>query len=561
MAIYHLSVKPVQRSAGRSATAAAAYRAGCQITDARTGEVHDYRRRTGVVSADIVLPDDVGMWSGEDPLAWARDRSALWSAAETAEKRKDACVAREIEVALPSELSPESRRALALDFALDMARREGCAVDVCIHAPGRDGDNRNHHAHMMRTTRQVNADGLGAKLATEQAGRKRSDDLDALRTRWADFCNNALARDGHAVRIDHRSLAEQGIDREPTQHLGPALSEMRRRGAESEVVRRRASEQQEQRGRQQQGHELETVDVTITGLESQITGLQAEQRAAEQAEAMARALAAAERMLARERQQQEQAQREQRERDERAAAALAAAEAGLAAAERRLQEQRAARAEREQRQAAERAQERIDARERPLARRLSDKDVGYARREGPGADADWVSWRGRDLAGQGYTDELRAALRDQGVSVRESEIEGCARLSQRGEVIHDAGGVLLADRYAGGPQHAALMTRTARARGWQALSLHGPDEYQIPAAQAVARAGIALTDASPAARVEYEKAHRATVESARGLRPYELSDEQRAAVALEHKRDAQRIADTPAPRPQRRQRPEQDLGR
>lgn len=221
MAIYHLSVKAVSRSAGRSATAAAAYRAGCSITDERTGEIHDYTRKGGVESADIVLPDGAP--------EWATDRAKLWNAAELAEKRKDACVAREFEVALPSELSPIERRRLALDFARDMANREGCAVDVAIHAPGREGDNRNHHAHILRTTRKVEADGLGAKLDTEKAGRKRTDDLEAVRVRWAEMTNEHLERAGVAERIDHRSLAAQGIDREPTKHLGPAASGYERR--------------------------------------------------------------------------------------------------------------------------------------------------------------------------------------------------------------------------------------------------------------------------------------------------------------------------------------------
>ena len=224
MAIYHLSVKAVSRSAGRSATAAAAYRAGCEIADERTGEIHDYRRKAGVESADIVLPDGAP--------EWATDRAKLWNAAELAEKRKDACVAREFEVALPAELSPSERRRLALDFAKDMANREGCAVDVAIHAPGREGDNRNHHAHILRTTRKVEADGLGAKLDTEKAGRKRSDDLEAVRAKWADLMNERLRENGIAARVDHRSLEAQGIDRVPTKHLGPVATAYERRTGE-----------------------------------------------------------------------------------------------------------------------------------------------------------------------------------------------------------------------------------------------------------------------------------------------------------------------------------------
>mgnify|MGYP003375023113 CR=1 FL=1 len=222
MAIFHLSVKPISRSAGRSATGAAAYRAGEKIVDERTGEIHDYRRKSGVESADIILPDGAP--------AWATDRAKLWNAAELAEKRKDACVAREFEVALPTELSTEQRRALALEFAKDMANREGCAVDVAIHAPGKGGDNRNHHAHILRTTRKVEQEGIGAKLDTEQAGRKRKDDLEQVREHWSKLCNSALERAGHKERIDHRSLEAQGIERMPTVHLGPAATAIQRRG-------------------------------------------------------------------------------------------------------------------------------------------------------------------------------------------------------------------------------------------------------------------------------------------------------------------------------------------
>ena len=229
VAIFHLSVKPISRSAGRSATAAAAYRSGEKIVDERTGEIHDYTRKGGVESADMVLPDGAP--------EWATDRTKLWNAAELSEKRKDACVAREFEVALPAELSPAERRNLALEFAKDMANREGCAVDVAIHAPGKEGDNRNHHAHILRTTRKVEADGLGAKLDTEQAGRKRKDDLEQVRERWANLLNKALERAGHSIRIDHRSLKEQGIDQQPTVHLGPAASGYERRTGERSDTR------------------------------------------------------------------------------------------------------------------------------------------------------------------------------------------------------------------------------------------------------------------------------------------------------------------------------------
>ena len=236
MAIYHLSVKSISRSVGRSATAAAAYRSACALVDQRTGREHDYTRKSGVLSSDIVLP------AGSP--AWATDRSKLWNAAELAEKRKDACVAREYEVALPSELTPAQRRGLVLAFAKRMADAEGCAVDASIHAPGRGGDDRNHHAHIMRTTRRVEADGLGAKLDTEKADRKRKEDLAKVRQLWETLTNDALEQAGKKQRIDHRTLAAQGIDREPTKHLGPAATEYERRTEEASDKRLTSQHQQ-----------------------------------------------------------------------------------------------------------------------------------------------------------------------------------------------------------------------------------------------------------------------------------------------------------------------------
>lgn len=218
-----MSVKAVSRSGGRSATGAAAYRSGEKIVDKRTGEIHDYTRKGGVEDAELVLP------AASD---WTPSRSELWNAAELAEKRKDACVAREFEVALPAELSPAERKRLAVDFARELADAEGCAVDVAIHAPGRGGDSRNHHAHIMRTTRKVEGQGLGAKLDTEKAGRNRKADLAAVRERWATLTNERLQENGIDARVDHRSLEEQGIEREPTRHLGPAATGFERRTGE-----------------------------------------------------------------------------------------------------------------------------------------------------------------------------------------------------------------------------------------------------------------------------------------------------------------------------------------
>lgn len=219
MAIYHLSVKTISRSAGRSATAAAAYRAGVEIADTRTGDVHDYRRKGGVEHSEIVLP--------KDAPDWARDRAALWNAAEVSEVRKNSTVAREFEIALPSELSGEARRTLAVDFAREIVGRHGCAVDVAIHEPGREGDSRNHHAHLLLTTRRLGAAGFTEK--TRELDQRQSGEVDYWRSRYAELQNERLMDAGLSVRVDHRSLKAQGVDREPTRHLGPSATGYERR--------------------------------------------------------------------------------------------------------------------------------------------------------------------------------------------------------------------------------------------------------------------------------------------------------------------------------------------
>ena len=236
MAIYHASTKPISRTAGRSSVAAAAYRAGAALVDERTGLVHDYTRKGGVVSADIITAD------GE-----TLDRAALWNAAEVAEKRKDARTAREWIVALPSELDAGQRHELALSFGAELARRYGVAVDVCVHQPDREGDNRNHHAHILTTTRQVSRGErgepvMGDKASIELSDKARraqglgpaADEVKAVRGLWEQTANSALAKAGRGERIDARSLAAQGIDREATTHLGPTASEMERRGRVSD---------------------------------------------------------------------------------------------------------------------------------------------------------------------------------------------------------------------------------------------------------------------------------------------------------------------------------------
>lgn len=221
MAIYHCSVKLVKRSAGRSATAAAAYRSGDRIIDQRTGEIHDYTRRSGVESTELVFPDHV---------TTRPNRETLWNTVETAETRKNAQVAREVEIALPDELTVEQRRALAVDFAQSLAEQYRVAADVCIHKPGKEGDHRNHHAHIMLTTREIMPDGeMGAKTRILDDRKTGPAEILKIREMWAQVCNAALEQAGETERIDHRSLRDQGEERQATKHQGPAVTAIERK--------------------------------------------------------------------------------------------------------------------------------------------------------------------------------------------------------------------------------------------------------------------------------------------------------------------------------------------
>lgn len=233
MAIFHLSVNLISRKAGRSSTAAAAYRAAERIEDERTGEVHDYSRRSGVESAELVLPSGV---------EWQPERAEFWNAVEAKNKRADAQVAREFVVALPAELDAGARRDLAVQFARVIVDRYQVGADVAIHAPGR-GDDRNHHAHLLTTTNRVEVSGKLGNKVRELDGIAASrgegpNAVEQLRSIWADLTNQALEKAGSPARIDHRTLADQGIDRAPTVHLGPAAFGYERRTGE--VSRKRA---------------------------------------------------------------------------------------------------------------------------------------------------------------------------------------------------------------------------------------------------------------------------------------------------------------------------------
>lgn len=224
--------------------AAAAYRSGESLTNEQDKREHDYKKRAYDVEFKRVLVPIDGTLSG-------LKRSILWNAAEAAEKRKDARTGREFVLALPHELDHEQRARLAQDFALELVKRYKVAADVCIHKPAKQGDDRNHHAHILITTRSVSIseDGipiLGDKTALEWSDRKRqekglnkaADEMKELREKWAELANKALERAGKTERIDPRSNEAQGIEKIPEEHLGHKMTALERKGVKTTVGNR-----------------------------------------------------------------------------------------------------------------------------------------------------------------------------------------------------------------------------------------------------------------------------------------------------------------------------------
>jgi Ti-type conjugative transfer relaxase TraA len=224
MAIYHFSVQVIGRAAGRSAVAAAAYRAGERLHDERLDRDHDFRAKSGVEHSEIMLPENA-------PDEW-RDRERLWNDVEAFEKRKDAQFAREVEFSIPREMSKANGIELARDFVQAEFVERGMIADLNVHWDmGADGQPKPH-AHVMLTMRAVNEQGFGAK----ERDWNRTERVEQWRERWADHVNARLAELDIDARIDHRSYEAQGIGLEPQDKIGPAAQRMGERGLESERI-------------------------------------------------------------------------------------------------------------------------------------------------------------------------------------------------------------------------------------------------------------------------------------------------------------------------------------
>tara|TARA_X000000950_G_scaffold3300_1_gene3496 strand:+ start:784 stop:2058 length:1275 start_codon:yes stop_codon:yes gene_type:complete len=229
MAIYHLRATMISRSQGRSATAASAYRVAERIEDRRTGLTFDYAARGGVDHTEILAPDHAP--------DWVRDRSELWNRVEESETRKNSQVAREVRVALPDELTHAQRVALVRDYAQAQFVDRGMVADIALHAPGREGDERNHHAHILLTTRELDAEGSvpGGGFTTKNRDWNKVEVLEGWREAWARDSNAALERAGIEDRVDHRTLVAQ---RDEALELASAARERGDEGAElHETVR------------------------------------------------------------------------------------------------------------------------------------------------------------------------------------------------------------------------------------------------------------------------------------------------------------------------------------
>jgi hypothetical protein len=222
------------------------------ITDQRTGLVHDYTRKGGVLHSELILPG-----------GGSADRAEFWNSIEAHHKRGDAVLVREVEISLPTELTLEQRQVLAVGYARELADRYGVAADVALHAPRTVTDweleknpdqyhetdpetgrrhNGNWHAHVLLSACHVQPGGMLGKKAVEldpiHCQRAKIENMaDRERARWGELANAALERQGHDARIDHRSHADRGIEAEPSQHLGPQASGYERRTGQSSTKR------------------------------------------------------------------------------------------------------------------------------------------------------------------------------------------------------------------------------------------------------------------------------------------------------------------------------------
>lgn len=235
----HASAKQIGRSSGRSSVAAAAYRSGELLRDERTGLTHDYTKKSGVEYSRVYTP-----YNAPEDL---RDREKLWNAVEKKENRKNSTTAHELEIAFPHEFNAMQRREAGDSISRELMNRYNCAVDIALHHPNREGDERNFHAHILFTTRgfdEGSKDGwsknkfrdLAADKITVdgEATTRGKEEVKALRKFTADEMNRIAERDKIEVKTEHLSFEARGIEKEPTKKMGYAATQAERRGVKTD---------------------------------------------------------------------------------------------------------------------------------------------------------------------------------------------------------------------------------------------------------------------------------------------------------------------------------------
>ncbi len=229
MALGRLEAKVISRGSGHSAVAKSAYNSREAIFAERYDKREDYSRKDDCLFS--------GFYAPKDAPEWAQSRGRFWNAVEWREKRKDAQLGREFEIAIPHELDTEQARRLLQDFVRENFVRKGYAADVAIHKAREDSDERNIHAHVFVPLRRIEG-GHWAEKKDRPSEFERKAELKELRADWEKRANKALERYGFAARIDMRSYAERGLDRVPGVHLGKEAAGMERRGVETELGNR-----------------------------------------------------------------------------------------------------------------------------------------------------------------------------------------------------------------------------------------------------------------------------------------------------------------------------------
>ncbi len=221
MAIYHLHVKVIGRKAGSSAVASAAYRSASRLRDDRLERSHDFSNKRGVVHSEVMLPEDA-------PEQWS-DRERLWNDVEAFEVRKDAQLTREVEFALPREMTQAQGIELARDFVQSEFVDQGMIADLNVHWDTAEDGTPKPHAHVMLTMRSVDENGFGQKVREWN----RTEMVERWRERWAELANERLAELDIDARIDHRSLEAQGIALEPQSQIGAPAQRIEGEGIEA----------------------------------------------------------------------------------------------------------------------------------------------------------------------------------------------------------------------------------------------------------------------------------------------------------------------------------------